>query len=186
MTSTLKDIFEKEGTLSKISGNTPVLLAGRDRVWCVTSGSVEVFAVQLQDGRISGSKNHFFSAKAGALLFGMDLDDYGMGQGFQAIGYPGTQVARLTLERLKELGSDPLYEAQLVPPIEKWIAGLANGLTKDILPHPRPDILLDSGVDIRVDKDRIAYPRNRQLWVRYVDKTGLFIGRFFLGIFSKS
>ncbi len=175
MTTHLNDIFEKEGTPFKISGNSPVLLTGNDSFWCVLSGHVDVFAIQLENGRISGPKEFFFSAKEGALLFGMDLDSYGMGQGFQAVGYPGTRVVKLGLERLVAMGSDPLYQERVAHLVDRWVAGLTEGLTKDILPCPRPDILLDCGERISVDEDKIAYPGKGHLWVRYVNKYGLFI-----------
>lgn len=139
------------------------------------SGHVDVFAIQLKKGRISGPKEYFFSAKEGGLLLGMDIDDYGMGQGFQAVGYPGTRLARLDLNQLKALGDDPLYQAKVADLIDHWVEGLTRGLTKDILPCPRPDVLLDAGVKILVDEEKIAYPRKGHLWIRYVDKSGLYI-----------
>ncbi len=181
MTDLLKDIFDKEGTLFKISGNSPILLMGKTSVWCVLSGHVDLFAVQLEKGLISGPKDYFFSVEEGEMLFGMDLGDYGMGQGFQAVGYPGTCLAKLNLERIKDLGMDPLYKTAIAYCIDRWVIGLSRGLTKDIRPFPRPDILLDPDIHISVDADTVAYPRQGQLWIKYKKKSGLYISTEMVG-----
>lgn len=54
-----------------------------------------LFAVQLEGERLVGPKKHFFAAEEGEILFGMDLAAYGMDLGFQAVGFPGTRIARL-------------------------------------------------------------------------------------------
>ena len=126
MDDPLIDIFETEGRHSSISGNSPILLAGEGHVWCILSGSVEVFAVTLEGDKLSGPKEHFFSAEKGDLLFGMDLDGGGMGQGFQAVGYPGTRVACLPLDRLKALAAEETYQEKLARRIDGWTRGLAR------------------------------------------------------------
>ncbi|MCP3943143.1 MAG: NHLP bacteriocin export ABC transporter permease/ATPase subunit [Desulfobacteraceae bacterium] len=176
MSSELKDIFAKEGKNFEISGNSPILLTGQDNVWYVLSGCVDLFAIQFKNGRISNPKDYFFSGKTGDLIFGMNLDDYGMGQGFQAVGHPGTWMIKLNLKRLKALGADPLYKKEIVFLVDRWVGGLIKGLIKNILPCPRPDILLDSGINLSVDGDKIAYSNKGNLWIRYVNNSGLFIG----------
>src|SRR5690606_23325183 len=82
--NSLAEIFEAEGQVAVVGGNNPFLLEGPENVWLLLSGSVEVFAAKCQAGQIVGRKQHFFSATQGQCLFGMNLQEYGLGQGFQA------------------------------------------------------------------------------------------------------
>lgn len=172
----ITDIFEKEGTHFAISGNSPIMLSGTHHVWCLLSGSAEVFAVQLEGGKNSGPKEHFFSAGIGDFLFGMDLDAYGIGQGFQAVGYPGTRVACLDLCRLKELGGSTQYSRQIAEKIDRWTEGLSKGLTKDIIPFPKPDQLLKTDEKFKTDHNLIVCPVKGNVWIEYLEESGLYIG----------
>src|SRR5512147_3001833 len=84
----LREVFEAEGAVAVVGGNSPFLLDGSENVWLVLAGSVEVFAAKCEAGRIAGRKDHFFGAKEGQCLFGMNLQEYGSGHAFQAVGFP--------------------------------------------------------------------------------------------------
>lgn len=184
MTSHLVTRFTRRGTISRLSGNTPLILNGGDQVWCVLCGRVEVFAVPLDQGCPAGPRDHFFSAAQGDLLFGLDLGTDRCGPGFQAVGYSGTQVACLPLPHLRQRnGKQPdisEYEAEVGRGINTWVAGLALGLTKDIVPRPRADLLLPAGLGIIADADQVAYAHTGAdqdlLWLRFVRRGGLFLG----------
>ncbi len=156
------------------SANTPILLEGQS-VWYILEGRVEVFAVQLRDGKISGPKDHFLSAGPHALLFGMNLTEYAMGQGFQAVGYPGTKAAHLSMNQLMALGQSPEYREDIIRAVDQWTAGLSRGMTKDIIPKPRPDLLLSAGPEESLERDRIACPESHGGWLEYLEGTGLYI-----------
>jgi NHLM bacteriocin system ABC transporter ATP-binding protein len=171
----LQEIFEKQGKLLSVSGNTPVLLKGKENVWFVLCGQLEVFAVQLDGERLAGPKKHFFTAREGELLFGMDLDVCGLGQGFQAVGFPGTRIARLDRDRVMELGADPAFREEIICLLDTWVSGLSQGLTADIVPRPRPDVLLEPKEGLHLKGDRIAFPAAGVLWVRHRSGSALYV-----------
>src|SRR3954467_9043540 len=84
--------FEAEGQLEIAGGNRPFLLQGVDNLWFVESGNVEVFTVQVKDGEPIGARSHFLTVKAGEIMLGMDLERYGQGHGFLAVGLTGTRL----------------------------------------------------------------------------------------------
>ena len=91
-----KDAIVSLGVLELLSGNAPFLLQGDSTVWLVESGTVEIFNVQLRDGELVGARAHFMSIGEGALLFGMDLESFGGGSGFLAVGAVGTRDVLLS------------------------------------------------------------------------------------------
>ncbi|RJQ64812.1 MAG: NHLP bacteriocin export ABC transporter permease/ATPase subunit [Desulfobacteraceae bacterium] len=171
----LQEIFERQGEVRQVSGNTPVLLQGKANVWFVLSGQLEVFAVQLEGERLVGPKKHFFAARQGELLFGMDLESWGFGQGFQAVGFPGTRMARLDLSHLIALGANPDCREELARVLNGWVNGLSEGLTADIVPRPRADVLLEPREGVSLKGDRIAFPAGEVLWIGPRSGSALFV-----------
>ncbi len=175
-TKRLHGIFKEEGQIAAVSGNTPFLLSGRDRVWMVLSGSLEVFAAKCRGNQISGRKEHYFSASEGQCLFGMEWEKHGLGQGFQAVGLPGTLVSSLSLARLQQLAASGECKDEIAAVIDAWVDGLTRGLTKDIIPRPKPDLQVAPGQELTVSAQKIVYPLDRVGWVRLLDGSFLFIG----------
>ena len=161
--------------MRRISGNTPILLDNPDTAWYILSGSAQVFAVQIEEDRLVGPKTHIFSAQKGDLLLGMDLE-ISAGQGFQAVGFPNTQILEIGLGHLKNLCLEPAYTGQMARMIDGWVTGLSKGMTRDIIPRPRPDILLTPGKEVDADTDAIASPEETPVWIDCVSGLSLFIG----------
>ena len=53
----------KEAQLVEAGSNHPILLNDKESAWVVYSGRVDVFAVQLADGRVAGPRTHLFRVK---------------------------------------------------------------------------------------------------------------------------
>ncbi len=86
-------IFEQEGTPLDAGGNTPISLDDQATIWLVTSGYVDVFAGQVDDGHAQGARHYLFSVGTGAVLLGMPSDETGMG--FLGVGRAGTCLQSL-------------------------------------------------------------------------------------------
>ncbi len=177
----LREVFEAEGAVAVVGGNSPFLLAGSENVWLVLAGSVEVFAAKCEGGRIAGRKDHFFSAKEGQCLFGMNLEEYGSGHAFQAVGFPGTRVARLHVSRFAELARQDDLRDQVMAGLDDWVTGLLKGLTKDIVPRPKPDILLAASAETPVAAEKTGYPADAVLWTQAQSGQWLYLGTEELG-----
>jgi NHLM bacteriocin system ABC transporter ATP-binding protein len=177
MNVSLAQLFDRKGETLSISGVNPVLLEGRDSVWCVLDGSVEVFAIRMEENRLVGRKNHLFSARQGECLFGLDADSPGAAeQALQAVGIDGTLLSRMDLGRLLELCSIEPLETQLTEAIDQWLEWLSQALTRDIVPRPQADILLEPSRGLEAEKGKVFSPQRGVQWIRHQSGMSLFIG----------
>ena len=115
----MKSIFEREGKLLKIEGNKPLPLNGGGRVWLVSAGMVDVFAVMTREGEPAGPRNYLIRAKDEDLLFdteGLSGEDTTV----FAIGTPGSEVLELGIGRFEELCADLFFLARAK---ERWPVG---------------------------------------------------------------
>lgn len=131
-----KEALASLGELELLSGNAPFLLQSPTTVWFVESGTIEVFNVQLRDGQPVGPRSHFMSIPKGSLMFGMNLESFGAGSGFLAVGAIGTGVRRLELDALLTLCQQEMHAGELGRLIEQWVERISVAVTRDILPVP--------------------------------------------------
>jgi NHLM bacteriocin system ABC transporter ATP-binding protein len=168
--------FEAEGQLEIAGGNRPFLLLGEDTMWFVESGNVEVFTVQVQEGEPIGARSHFLTVKAGEVMFGMDLERYGQGHGFLAVGLTGTRLWRLSRARFGQVAADPQWTEHLAPLIDTWLGELSIGVTKDITPRPKAEVHLAEEGEISIKKSQKLHAKKGVLWIELKEGEGLFIG----------
>lgn len=168
--------FEAEGQLEIAGGNRPFLLRGEDNVWFVESGNVEIFTVQVKDGEPIGARAHFLTVKAGEVMFGMDLERYGQGHGFLAVGLTGTRLWRLSRSRFEQVAADPQWVGHMAPLLDKWVGELSIGVTKDITPRPKAEVHLAEEGEINIKKNQKVHAKKGVDWVDLKDGEGLFIG----------
>ena len=173
--ASLGTIFEREGEFRQVGGNSPVLLDGRDAVWMVLSGQVDIFFIGAE-GDLSGvPRKYLFSVPEGRLLFGMDLDT-GTGRPLRAVGLPGTRMAKLDMDRLMGLSPGQAAHRELVSGIDAWIRGLSERLTRDIVPAPFPDRTIKPGSELDVAGDVVLSPAGAVVWIRFQKGGGYFLG----------
>jgi len=55
----------------------------------------------------------------------------------------------LSMDQLMVLGQSQEYQDDIIRAVDQWMAGLSQGLTRDIIPKPRPDLLLSTGNEWR-------------------------------------
>ena len=170
------DLLTGEGTEIVVGGNTPFLLDGPDRVWVVVSGRVEVFAVDVVDGQPSGARHHYHSADPGDMLFGIDLERYGEGLGFLAVGMVGTRLRVVPLERVQALAREPEHADALADVVDRWVTGLSRGVSRTIIPQPRADATLAAGDTATITDGQRVRARKEPVWVRHVEGQTLLVG----------
>lgn len=171
----MEDIFKKEGSLLEVSGNTPFLLNESDSVWFVDAGNVDLFAVQVENGKPSGPRSHIFRAETGQTVIGMKQDGYGKGIGLLAAGATNTRLFKLSQTRLKEVAREPVYADSINSLIHHWVTGLSLGVRKGLL--PKTFIELESGREAAVDDGQDARPAKGTFWVRHLEGSSRFMGR---------
>ncbi|MCB8950253.1 MAG: NHLP bacteriocin export ABC transporter permease/ATPase subunit [Ardenticatenaceae bacterium] len=157
----------KEAKLVEAGGNSPVLLDDTATSWVVYRGWVDIFAVPLQEGQISGPRTHLFRCPAGEALFGIqqaiDLDSSAIG--LLAVGGKKTSLLQIPTQRLQALGQDPEFGPQIVLLLEKWVNHFLNYLMP-FLP-PKDCLRLGAGDSIRLGKHKSACSRRGLLWVKH-------------------
>ncbi len=173
----LRYCFNNEGERIDASGNTPFLLDDPDSVWMVESGKVEIFTVAVgDDGEPEGARSHFISVEAGGYFFGMDLATYGMGSGFLAVGRMGTELRRLTRDRLREVAALEPIRSRVAAVIDAWVYTMSKALVSEIVPAPRANLRLEPGDDGQLADDQKASARHGVVWLNVHRGALLYVG----------
>ena len=171
----LAGLFASEGEEVAVGGNNPLLLADPAAVWLVARGQVEVFSVPLREGRLHGSRRHFFSAVEGDLVLGLELDVRGESLGLLAVGLVGTRLSRLPLARLAEAAAEPSLAEGLAGAVERWVAGVSAGAARSVVPRPRAEVQVVPGERTRLGSGQRLRARKGVAWVELRGECTLFI-----------
>jgi ATP-binding cassette subfamily C protein len=123
--------FEDEGEAIEASGHKPFLLDDPNSVWYVAQGGVLIFTVAIENGQPVGTRTHFLGVLPGQAIFGFDLQRYGVGSGFLAVGKQGTLVRKIPLARVQQIASTPGRGASVAALVDTWVAGLTKALVAD-------------------------------------------------------
>ena len=170
-------LLEGEGALVEVGGNAPFLLDDPEAVWVVESGDVNVFAVQLDHDFEPGARSHYVNVAAGELLFGMDLDRYGMGSAFLAVASVGSKVRKLPVLRLRQLlAGDRELAIAAARGVDQWVAKLGEALTREIIPGPVVDLSIGPDELCALASQQVARSHRGVLWLEVRGGQLLFIG----------
>ncbi|MEM9304986.1 MAG: ABC transporter transmembrane domain-containing protein, partial [Pseudomonadota bacterium] len=167
--------FRENGEQEDVSASNPFLLNAPQSVWLVETGRVELFTVGVEDGEPVGTRDNFTSIEPGELMFGMDLDMYGMGSGFLAVGKLGTRLHKVDLEKLQALAQDPAMTLGLAGAIDKWVRQLSFSLTRSV-PQPRVDVNMVHDEATVLEPEQKARANTGVLWVGGEQADLLYVG----------
>jgi len=120
---------EAEDGVIRLAANAPLTLRGREEIWQVEAGAVEVFAVP---NGAPGPRIHLLTVPAGGIVCGLG-EAGGEALGLLAVGAPGTRLFPISSGLLGRL--DSAERELLAPRVDGWISGLASGL--GLPPAPR-------------------------------------------------
>ena len=162
MQSAIERIFDRNSQAMTAQANAPFLLNGHDRVWWVESGQVEIFAVILEDGRQSGTRNHMFTAATGQFLFG--LKGNGNGAGLLAVGNIETRLKCLPLTTFQNFMRESDFALAAGEKIDQWVQSLSRGISAG-LPN-LSDIFLEAGTQVTLAANSRACARKGVVWIR--------------------
>lgn len=177
-----RNLFEQEGTPKVVAGNRPFLLEDPGAVWFVSTNRLEIFTVEVVDGAPAGSRSPFMTVEAGGMVCGMDLESYGQGHGFLAVGLTGTELYRLTTVRLREIAADPEWSQVVADLVDTWVRALSRGITHSIRPRPQVDFqLAEDQVEIELQPGARVNAKRPVAWVTVEEGGALFIGLEELG-----
>ncbi len=174
LSNRLQQLFEENGIVESVGGNSPFLLEGSENVWYICTGKVEIFSVEVKNGNPVGQRHHFFTAFPGQMLFGCDFQQPGTGLGLLAVGSHGTRLVRLNIKFLRSLLTNPEFIPSIATCIDSWVKGVSCGVSRDI--NPRVGFLLEPGDKTVVEPNQKARSRKGVIWIGNVSGKVLFIG----------
>ena len=171
----LLGLVTQHGERVDVSGNNPFLIDDPNHLWVVTEGRVEIFVVAVDDHQPAGARTHFVTRDPGECLFGMDLDTYGMGSGYLAVGVIGTVVYKIPVETFRSWSGDAGVAPLMAEMIDDWIHTLSKRLTQDIVPHPIARANLTPHKEAYIPGNVTIRSAREVLWLMVPPAAGLFI-----------
>ena len=165
----------KEAQLVEAGSNHPILLNDKNLAWVVYSGRVDVFAVELADGRVAGPRIHLFRVEAGQALWGMDFARSGGKIGLLAVGNKDTRLLKVRANRLQALSQDEEFCLPVVTMLERWVAQLSHCLSSTL--PPKDCLNLEAGQDTAVTSHSHASTRRGIVWVEHIEGKSYFMSQ---------
>ncbi len=165
----------KEATLINSASHQPILLQDEQTAWVVYTGRVDLFAVQLVNGRIAGSRKHLFRVEAGQALWGMDFDKAGGQVGLLAVGNKDTRLLQVPAKSLHKLCQDEEFASQTIALLEGWVEKLSDCLSATL--PPKDSINLKVGLETAVAEQMHASAKRGVLWIEHTKGKSYFMGR---------
>ena len=157
--------IEDEGELQEVSAHRPFLLDDASSLWYVVTGGIEIFTVEVQQGKPVGTRAHFLGILSGQCFFGFDLLSLGMGSGFLAVAKGGTTLRRIQVARLRELATSPHQAAAVASLVDTWVAGLSKALTRDLNTKRVDETLLRPGEHVELGSRTAATSAEGVVWI---------------------
>lgn len=167
-------LLREEIKAVNVSGNQPLWLDDPKSVWIISAGKVDVFAVQMQDGRDVGSRQWLFRAETGQALFGLESQPSCLGTALLVSGTPGTTLVQIARARLQELAGNERRGQDVVRFVDDWVLELTGALSDTFLPRDYEELTPDQEVEL--PPHRVAFPTKGYLWVRHNEGNSRFIG----------
>lgn len=155
------DIFVSQGTPAFARTGEPLLLRGRENVWRVAQGSVDVFLVRLRDGQPDDALHPLFRVETGQLLFGLP-DSAPAGWAVAAVGAPGNRLERLDRASwIESIGNGVGGVSAVAAAVDTWTAQMAAPL---LTRPPMEHTALEANHEYALAAGQALFAGHRSLW----------------------
>lgn len=175
----LLELRYREARQLDVGSNRPILLNDPGKVWVIYSGSVNVFAVRVQDGKVSGARFFLFQAEGGEALFGMNVGEDGYC--LMAVGSVGTRLLQLKRDQLSHLIQNPDYLTPVTGLMDNWVTGLTSGIFQRLPPKDCRTINSEQK-QIALTAEQMIRPSKHVLWVRHESGNSDYMGQEYLAL----
>ncbi len=162
------------GRAFRTGGNQPFHLMRPTSVWYIAQGHVDVFTSRLEDDQPLGSRNFFFTAGQGELLFGIRHGQPGNDRGLLAVPSPNAEIISLDIEQMKEMMMRPELTDTLATLLDTWIGHLSQSISKDI--NPVTNQLIEISGETKVAANLKIRSMKGIVWIEFLSGNALFIG----------
>jgi NHLM bacteriocin system ABC transporter ATP-binding protein len=170
----LSETLRTFGRAYKTGGNKPLFLTSSGSVWYIAHGHVDVFTSRLEDNQPLGTRNYFFTAGKGELLFGISHGRQSNDRGLIALPSPNAEIISLGIEQLKEMMMRPALTDILATLLDTWIGHLSQSISRDI--NPPTNQLIDISDETKVEANLKIRSKKGIVWVEFITGNALFLG----------
>jgi NHLM bacteriocin system ABC transporter ATP-binding protein len=151
--------------LHRIKGNEPLLLNDPQTFWIVQSGTLVLFATQVERGEPKGHRRYLFSVGVGNALFGSELWEQ---WGILAVALEETELLPLPIADLTASLTGNNIEA--IALVEAWIEKLGDVISKSQLVVPMNLEQTNNSRYLSLQKQQaLSYPGNEVVWLHLDD-----------------
>ena len=166
--------WEREGTAADVGGNAPFFLDDPNALWLVVAGSVDVFAVRRENGRVAGPRRYLWTVGAGEAVLGVADEAAASGLGLLAVGVSGTRVTKIAVSRLKALAEHRETATEVASLIDAYVLSVSDAVAGH--EHPQLHTPLAPGNHVVVKRSQRAGPNEGVVWVYQESGTSSFAG----------
>jgi NHLM bacteriocin system ABC transporter ATP-binding protein len=166
--------LEEAGELVELSAHRPFLLDDPASVWHVVEGGVMIFTVALDNNEVVGPRTHFLGVLPGQVMFGFDLQRYGVGSGFLAVSKQGTKVRKIPLARFQQLAAAPGQAERVAAMVDAWTLGLSKALIVNLTTKRTDEIALQPDQRVDLEKGAKATAADGVVWLDITSGSVLF------------
>lgn len=151
--------------------NDPLLLNDPETIWFVQSGSLALFAINVQNGISKGRRRYLFSVKAGEAMFCATLTSPDGQHQILAVALEATQLLQVTKAEFCKSAEE---DKTAIDHIERWVNHLGcavSEINSPILPTPAKTpgcTVLGSG--------EVFQPSDKVVWVQILQGQANLLG----------
>ena len=166
----------RAGTAREVAGNNPLNLDDPEKVWMVTAGHVDLFAVPCEEGHGLGERIHVHRVHPGEVLLGIAHDE-STSLRLMAVGPPGTRVHELSHSRFSGIED---HSTELAALLDRWIDGLTAGVSRGS-PAGRVSLLAAEEEGLH-RAGRSVTPTQGVFWISGSELNGEWLGQIELSL----
>ncbi|KYC37687.1 cation tolerance protein CutA [Scytonema hofmannii PCC 7110] len=155
-----------------MKGNEPLLLNDPQTFWVVQSGTLVLFATQVEKGEPKGHRRYLFSVGTGDALFGSELWEQ---WGILAVALEETELLPLPIADFTAGSTAARVEA--IALVEGWIENLGNVVSKAQLVVPMNVEHINNSHYLSLQKEQtLSCSVNEVVWVHLDDGSVKWMG----------
>lgn len=139
--------------------NDPLLLDDPETIWFVQSGSLALFAINVQNGIPQGRRRYLFSVKAGEAMFCATLISEAGQYQILALALETTELVQVSKHNFCKLAGE---DTIAIDAIERWVARLGSAVSEinsPVLPTPAkiPGCTVLASLEVFQPSDKVVW-----------------------------
>ncbi|ARV59855.1 NHLP bacteriocin export ABC transporter permease/ATPase subunit [Nostocales cyanobacterium HT-58-2] len=152
--------------------NEPLLLDDSETIWIVQSGSLALFAINVQHGIPKGRRRYLFSVKAGEAMFSATLSSLNGQHQILAVALEETELLQVSKTQFAQ---GILEDKTAIDQIERWVHHLGS-VVSEITTPTLPTPLEATGCGILANKEIFQPPHFTVVWVKILQGCSHLLG----------